>query len=79
MGGYLGEEETHVRNRLLLILVLLLVMVGLFVAAPVLADSTGWGQPGETGNATGDGPPGWSQVSRGNGGSGTPGTGPLVP
>ncbi len=59
----------------LLVVILVILMMALFVmaAVPVSADSTGWGPPGPQGNATGDGsPPGWSYVSKGNGGSGPP-------
>jgi hypothetical protein len=41
-------------------------------AAPAAAD---W--PGAPCGAVGFEPPGWSQVSRGEGGTGTPGVGPL--
>lgn len=51
----------------------------LLAAVPTRADATGWGLPGDQGKATGGEPPGWSYVSPGNGGSGSPGEGPGSP
>ena len=65
-------------KKLLTILFIVLVLVTLLVAAlPVSAGYEGW--PGAPCGAVGGGPPGWSQVSRGNGGSGSPGVGPGAP
>jgi hypothetical protein len=59
---------------LALILVLTMILLAAMPAAPVQAD---W--PGAPCGAIGGDPPGWSQVSRGEGGSGTPGVGPGAP
>jgi hypothetical protein len=58
----------------LLIVILVVLMMAIFVMAalPAFADSTGWGPTGSQGNMTGGGEPGWSYVSKGNGGSEPP-------
>lgn len=65
-------------KKLLIILVVALVLTALLMAVmPAAQVAADW--PGAPCGAVGDGPPGWSQVSRGNGGSGTPGQGPHGP
>lgn len=60
------------QKLLIVILVVLLMAIFAMAALPAFADSTGWGPTGSQGNMTGDGSPGWSNVSKGNGGSALP-------
>ena len=65
--------------RKVLIIVLVVLLLVSFVALPVSAKGGGnWtgAQGGKWTNATPK--PGWSQVSRGEGGSGIPGLGPQA-
>ncbi len=62
-------------KKLIVVLVLVL-MVAAFLATPLTALAD-W--PGAPCGAVGGEPPGWSQVSRGEGGTGTPGIGPGAP
>ena len=65
------------KKIMFLSLAALIVALLLMAALPAVAVFADW--PGAPCGAVGGGPPGWSQVSRGEGGSGTPGVGPGAP
>ena len=65
------------KKIIFLSLAALIVALLLMAALPVAPVSADW--PGAPCGAVGGGPPGWSQVSRGEGGSGSPGVGPGAP
>lgn len=58
-------------------LIAFLIATILIAAAPAVPAAADW--PGAPCGAVGEDPPGWSYVSKGNGGSGTPGIGPYNP
>jgi len=57
----------------LLVVLILTILIAAMPVSPVSAD---W--PGAPCGAVGGEPPGWSQVSKGEGGTGSPGVGPLI-
>lgn len=65
------------KRLLVIIIVALILSAFVFVALPSVPVFADW--PGAPCDAVGGDPPGWSQVSRGEGGSGTPGVGPGAP
>lgn len=65
------------KKLLILSLVALLMVMFLAAALPSGTASADW--PGAPCGAVGGGPPGWSQVSKGEGGSGSPGLGSGAP
>ena len=65
-------------KKILLISLAVLILAFLIMAAvPAVPASADW--PGAPCGAVGGDPPGWSQVSKGEGGSGSPGIGPGAP
>jgi hypothetical protein len=65
------------KKVLTVLLVVLILATFLLAALPASASYEGW--PGAPSDAVGGDPPGWSQVSPGNGGTGSPGDGPGAP
>ena len=72
--GWVTQKGEKMKKLILVLVVVL--MVAAFLASP-LAVMADW--PGAPCGAVGGEPPGWSQVSRGEGGTGSPGIGPGAP
>ena len=65
-------------KKILIISIAVLILTFLIMAAvPAAPAAADW--PGAPSGAVGGDPPGWSQVSKGEGGSGSPGVGPGAP
>ena len=62
-------------KKLIRIVVIALLIAAIIIVAMPTPVAANW--PGAPCGAVGGEPPGWSYVSKGNGGSGTPGVGPF--